>query len=272
MAAGEGGLQKIDVTTAAAEGELYLHGAHVTHWQPHGHDPVIFMSEEAVFANDKAIRGGVPICFPWFGPHPTDTAVPIHGYARLRDWQLTSFRKVGDGAEVVLSLDVAPFKLTYTVTFDSMLTLSLRVLNTDSKPREFEAALHTYFEVADVRNVTITGLKGREYLDKTRKAERFRQDDEPIKITEETDRVYLATRDTVVIHDPGLDRTIEVQKSGSEATIIWNPWVEKAKALKDFGDDEWPLMLCVESGCVGPHSITLPPSESHVLTQVVRVS
>ena len=279
--AGNGGLPRLTVANALARAEVYLHGAHVTAWQPAGHDPVIWMSRASQWNAAKPIRGGVPICFPWFGPHGTDTAAPAHGFARLLDWTLAEARDDEAGAtHLVLQLTPpAPppaawphaFSATYRISVGSTLTLSLEVLNTGTREFQFEEALHTYFAVRDIHQVHISGLSGAEYLDKVGGTTRRTQGAEPIRFTAETDRVYLKTQAVCTIHDPGLRRDIVVGKRGSDATVVWNPWVAKARAMPDFGDDEWPGMVCVETANANVHAITLAPGDRHTMTATLDV-
>jgi D-hexose-6-phosphate mutarotase len=278
---GNGGLPRLTVVNALARAEVYLHGAHVTAWQPTGHDPVIWMSRASQWSATKPIRGGVPICFPWFGPHPTDTSAPAHGFARLADWTLVEARDVAGATHLVLELAPAappsalrPYTFTarYRVTVGSSLTLSLEVLNTGTDAFPFEEALHTYFAVQDIRGVHISGLEEADYLDKVGGTTKRNQGRDPIRFTGETDRVYLQTQATCTIHDPGLRRRIVVAKDASDATVVWNPWVAKAAAMPDFGDDEWPGMVCVETANANVHGVTLAPGARHTMTATIDVA
>ncbi|HWE02249.1 MAG TPA: D-hexose-6-phosphate mutarotase [Tepidisphaeraceae bacterium] len=265
---GQGGLTRVVVETPDAEAQVYLHGAHVTRYQPRGGHDLLFMSTKSVFAPGKAIRGGVPIIFPWFGARANDPAAPMHGFARTSEWDLADVRKGTHGSiALVLELNSTDatrkiwphdFRLRYTVTIDHSLDLLLEVNNTSETDFTVEEALHTYLAVADVREVSIEGLAGREFLDKTDGMRRKTQPAGAITITGETDRVYLNTTDAVSVHDPGLGRKLFVEKSGSSATVLWNPWTAKAKAMADFGKDEWPGMLCVETANAAENFVTVP--------------
>lgn len=268
------GLFRVDVSNRHAQAQIYLHGAHVTHFQPHGGQPVLWMSGQSQFAPGRPIRGGVPICWPWFGPHPTDSTLPAHGFARTRLWTLEETAALNDGrTRVVLSLrsDAESmrlwphdFVLRYIVTVGTTLDLDLRIDNPGMVPFTCAEALHTYLTVGDVRQVRIGGLAGTTYVDKVRKAERFVEAGD-ISITAETDRVYLATTTTCTVDDPLLGRRLVIAKDGSLATVVWNPWIAKAKAMPDFGDDEWPGMLCVETVNALDHALTIPGGGSHHL-------
>ena len=275
-------LPALRIANDLGEAVVHLHGAHLVHFQPQGHQPVLWMSGSSWFADGKPIRGGVPVCGPWFGPHPTDASLPAHGLLRLRRWSQLSGRELADGrTEVVLSLvsDAAmlaiwphAFSATLTVVVGATLTLELSVRNTGSAPFLLSEALHTYFNVSDVRTIRLTGLAGSTFLDKMDGGVRKVQGPEPLAISAQTDRVYLSANDTVVIDDPGLARKIVVSKSGSGATVVWNPWIEKAAALPDFGDQEWPGMVCVEATNTADSTVVVPPATSHHLTQVITVT
>jgi glucose-6-phosphate 1-epimerase len=282
LEAGEGGLPRLSVANPAARALVYLHGAHVAAWQPLGHEPVLWMSRHGSWAATKPIRGGVPICFPWFGPHATDKGAPGHGFARLLDWTLVAARDDDRGA-THLALELtppAPLPATWPhacaaachVTIGASLELALEIRNTGTEPFTFEEALHTYFAVQDVRTIEISGLAGTDFLDKVGGTTLRNQGPAPIRFTAETDRVYVNTQAACTIHDPGMRRRIVVRKSRSNATVVWNPWVDKARAMPDFGDDEWPRMVCVETGNVNVHAVTLAAGASHTMTAAIDVA
>jgi len=279
LEAGSGGLEKIVIDAPAARGEMYLHGAHVTSFTPRGQKPVIFLSKDSLYQPDKPIRGGVPICFPWFGPKADDRAAPMHGVARISPWKFESIERVGDGARAVLSLvpnEVSrkywphEFAARFIVTFGATLEMSLLVQNTGRSHFTYQEALHSYLTVGDVRKITLTGLERTKYLDKVTMETKV-EGDAPIRITGETDRVYLGTTASCVVDDPGLRRKLSVEKSGSNVTVVWNPWIDRSKALADFGDQEWPGMLCVETANTADFAIQLAPGESHTIRAIVRV-
>jgi len=273
FSAGEGGLWRAAVTTEKCTAELYRHGAHLTRWRPAGHDEVLWLSSMARFEYGKAIRGGVPICFPWFaGNQPaSDPDGPAHGYARTTTWEYIEARQ--DDGDVTLGMRTAiePFTLRYEVVFSDTLTMRLEVTNTGNAPATYESALHTYFVVSQIRQVQVHGLENAHYLDTVGGGARpMQQDDQPIRFDGETDRTYTSDAG-VKIADPGLQRTITIDKTGSGSTVVWNPWDGKAKAMGDFADEEWPGMLCVESANAKPNLVTLDPGQSHTMQAVIRV-
>ncbi len=273
------GLNAVEVQGAAAQGTIYLHGAHVASWRPAGAPrDILWMSAKSHFASGKPIRGGVPICFPWFGAKKNEPAAPAHGFARLKEWTLDAVEEAPDGATTVtLSLAADPatrllwpheFALRMAVTFGSTLTMELTVTNTGPVEWTAEEALHSYFSVGDARVVTIRGLEGGRFIDKT-DAMMEKTQEGPIRITAETDRVYLDARGAVVVENAA-GRTLRIAKDHSADTVIWNPWIAKAKAMADFGDDEWPEMLCVETCNVAASALRLSAGQSH--TMRARVS
>ena len=278
---GRGGLVRVAVNTSHAEAHVYTHGAHVTHWQPAGAAPVLFLSQRSVFQPGKPIRGGVPVCFPWFGPNARSASLPMHGFARLMEWAVESVRQQGAG-EVALTLVLRSndqtrsfwpheFELRHTVTVGAELTMALETRNTGKEPFTVTEALHTYLRVGDVRKIEITGLENTDYIDKVAGGRRENQGSWPITFTGETDRVYAGTRAATVLNDPGLGRRIVVEKSGSSSTVVWNPWIAKAAAMPDFGDDEWPGMVCVETANAADDAVTVAPGESQTMTARIRL-
>lgn len=277
---GDGGLPCLAIDSARGTAQVYFQGAHVAAWHPAGAPhPVLWLSRRSSFEPGKPIRGGVPICFPWFGPHPADASAPAHGFARLREWTLIEAHEDGDGT-VALALELSGeglsplwphrFRAVHRIQVGRTLRMALEVHNVGTSSFTFEEALHSYFSVSDIRRVGITGLEGTEYLDKMAASARVREGSEPIRFTGETDRIYLDTRAGCTIHDAGRPRRIVASKEGSDATVVWNPWIAKARAMPDFGDDEWTEMVCVETCNVNAHAVSLAPGGIHVMTAIVE--
>ena len=274
-------LPALRLANALGEAVVCLHGAHVVHFQPAGQRPVLWMSASSWFADGKPIRGGVPVCAPWFGPHATDAKLPAHGLVRTRAWTQTAVGECPDGRtwltltlaadSEMLALWPHAFSAALTITVGTSLTIELAIRNTGTAPFLLGEALHTYFAVSDVRQIRLSGLAGAVYLDKMDGGARKVQSAEPITITAQTDRVYFATEEAVVIEDPGFERRIFVRKSGSGVTVVWNPWIEKAAALADFGDEEWPGMVCVEAANAADSTVVVPPNFTHHLSQIIAL-
>lgn len=277
---GNGGLPKVQLTSPLASGEIYLHGAQATSWHPTGATEALFVSCESAWQQDKAIRGGVPICFPWFGDKTGDPNAPVHGFARTKPWRLDAIQRSGDDVTVMMSTASdqstnlwwpADFHLSYRATFGAALVLELELRNTGHATLQFEEALHCYFRVGDVRHVRVIGLDSVDYLDKTdgyrKKTQRGN-----VTVTSETDCVYLDTQSSVELVDPNLRRSVHITKDNSYTTVIWNPWAAKAAAMSDLGDNEWMQMICVETSNVLASAVKLAPGQSHQMRALIAVS
>src|SRR5512139_2132840 len=278
---GPGGLDRLALDATEGEALVYLQGAHVAHFQPKGGRPVLWMSAASRFESGKPLRGGVPICFPWFGPKAGSPEAPLHGYARILPWTVGAVtREAGGSLRAVLELtaDAAArggfpgeLSLSLAVTVSRSLRMELTVRNLGRAAATFEEALHSYLAVSDVRQARIAGLEGVGYVDKTAGMARKPGESAPVAIVAETDRVYTGATGTVTVEDPGWHRRVVVGKQGSATTVVWNPWVAKAKAMPDFGDDEWTGMVCVETANALDDAIHLAPGASHVMTATLDV-
>ena len=263
LAAGHGGLPKVSIETPWSSAEIYLHGAHVTGFRKNGEAPLLFMSGASEFAAGKPIRGGVPIIFPWFGPRE---GMPAHGFARTAAWDLKETSLLPDGAvSLRFSLPARDgFDVEYLVTVAESLSMELAVTNTGGQDATIETCLHTYFKIGAIDAISITGLSGVNYLDKLTGTSATDAPG-PIHIAGEVDRIYLDTATAVEIEDPALGRKIRIATTGSNSTVVWNPWIEKSRRMPDFGDDEYLQMVCVESGNVAKNQITLTAGGRAVL-------
>ena len=279
VAPGRGGLPAVRVDVPACRGEVYLHGAHVTSWRPLGAE-VLWVSEAAVFAPGTAIRGGVPICFPWFAGGVDGTSTPAHGFARTTEWGLMGATTDGRWVELILGLtDTAqtrelwpyPFAADYRVRMgEDELALLLTVTNTGDEPFTVEEALHSYFAVGDIRSVQVQGLDGASYLDMGPGADRGPHVQAgPISFVGETDRTFQGTGATAVIRDG--ERSVTIARDGSDSAIVWNPWVDKSASMSDFGDDEWTGMVCVETANAKADAVTLEPGAVHTMSAYISV-
>lgn len=275
-----GSLSRIVVDHPAAKAVIFPHGAHLAEWQPAGHKPVLYMSPNSQFAPMKPIRGGVPVCLPWFGPNAAKPETPPHGFARLLEWSVTGVTESDSGVEVHLQLNsnqapeamrVGDFIADLRFSIGKELRMTLTMKNTGSSPLTFEEALHTYYVVSDVRNISVSGLQGVEYISKSEGGVRKTDDQPAIKFTGETDRGYLNTESTCTIDDPGLKRKIIVAKTNSKTTVVWNPFVKRATELTDIGADNWTGFVCVETANVMENKITLPAGQTHEMAAHVRV-
>ncbi|MEI8235520.1 MAG: D-hexose-6-phosphate mutarotase [Verrucomicrobiota bacterium] len=284
LVTGSSGLPRYEITTPLAQAHIYLHGAHVARFVPAGQLPLLWVSTKSCFEPGKPIRGGVPVIFPWFGPRRGDPDAPAHGFARTRSWTLESVVQEPGGA-VVVTLRLEPdaatralwgephdWVLRHRITIATALTMELEIENRGSAPFRCEEALHTYFHVSDVRQIAVHGLEAAEYYDNADGMGRKRQAGEPIRFTAETVRTHVHTPAACAIDDPGLNRRILVEKEHSRSTIVWNPWIAKAQAMPDFGDDEWLRMVCVETGNVADNALEIAPGARHVTRTVLRTA
>ena len=272
---GPGGLIFVDIDNAGGSASIALQGAHLATFRPKAQvEPVVWLSDAARFERSKSIRGGVPVCWPWFGAHATRPAFPAHGFARTAPWSVVD-AAAGQGAtDITLQLDAqavpaaqwphdTPLRLHIRVS--DALEMRLETTNSSAAPLQLGEALHTYFRVSDVGAVSLHGLDGCDYLDKVEAFARSRQSG-AVRFTQETDRVYVGTAAECVIDDPVLRRRIRIAKSGSASTVVWNPWTARAAAMGDFGSDGWRRMLCVESANAWDDVLTLAPGAVHALT------
>jgi glucose-6-phosphate 1-epimerase len=278
---GPGGLTRVTIATGAATAEIYLQGAHVAAWQPAGAEhPVLFMSAKSHFAAGKAIRGGVPLVFPWFADRTGGLPGPAHGFARTLPWEVVATERRAEG--VALSFKLLPnqttrdlgfdhFVLIYEVVVGERLTLALEVENVGDSGLTFEEALHAYYSVSDVRQIEVNGEGDTDYLDRADNAKPRHQGAGAIRFAGETDQLHLNTQAAVTISDSEWKRRIVIEKYGSNSTVVWNPWVEKASRLADLGDGEWPHMVCVEPANAAENAVTLQPGTTHTMGITVRV-
>ena len=272
---GEGGIPRVEIGNDYASAIISLQGAHVLSWIPKGEEDVIWLSDDATFSMGKSVRGGVPICWPWFGAHDSETTFPAHGFARTILWSVKQTKALESGeTQIIFALDSSELEekiqpmwpqatvAEYRITIGKTLTLELITSNHSDESITIGQALHTYFNVYDVSQTTVSGLEGKDYLDKTTGFNRKNQTG-PITINEEVDRVYLKTADDVVIDDT--KRKIRIEKKGSFSTVVWNPWQEVADKMGDLGKNGYRHMLCVESANASEDTVSIPPGESHTL-------
>lgn len=271
---GKGGLPVVIIQNKHASALISLQGAHILSWIPKNEKDVIWLSDDATFAKGKSVRGGIPICWPWFGAHETNDTYPAHGFARTTDWKIVSTEALSDGATRICFTTMAtpetesmwPAETTvqYQVTVGNKLELELITHNNGKAPITIGQALHTYFNVGDINQTLLHGLDGSDYLDKP---DNFscKVQYGPVTIEEEVDRIYLDTTGDCVISDKSLNRNIVIIKCGSRSTVVWNPWKEVAEKMADLGIDGYKKMLCVESCNAATDVVTIEPGKAHQL-------
>ena len=252
------GLVVAEISNAQATASICLQGAHLMTWQPRSQSlPVVWLSRDAKLAAGKSIRGGAPVCWPWFGAHPSEPGFPGHGFARTVPWRMVESGNEPDGAtRLTLRLQQSEktrtqwphdCTLDLTVIVGETLRMELSTENNGADDFTIGEALHTYFRIGDIGAVRVTGLENCDYWDKVGGSTLKRQSGQ-ITFSGETDRVYVNTAAECVIEDDRLGRRIHVAKSGSLSTVVWTPWTEKAAKMGDMGQPEgWREMVCIES-------------------------
>ena len=257
---------------------IYLHGAHVASFIPEGEQDILWMSRESYFDTDRPIRGGIPVCWPWFGAHPTDRYKPSHGFARLAEWSVAKTEMLDDGrTQITLelssdkqTLQIWPydFKIWNIITVGKQLEVELVTVNLDHSPIEISSALHSYFNISNIADIAVSGLANGHYID-TIDEHKEKIQDGKITFDSELDRVYINTEDPCIISDSGLSREICIEKNGSRSTVVWNPWIDKARDMPDFGNDEYKTMACVETTNALNDKITIYPDGKHSLKAIL---
>ncbi len=274
---GAGRLNFAVIQTEQAQARLCLQGAHLVAWQPAGQRPVIWLSPTALFADRQAIRGGIPICWPWFGNQPQRSA---HGFARNRVWRLRASARLDDGS-VQLRLELTDddqsrslwnhaFALELECLIGQSLSLRLRTVNRDRMPVTITQALHTYLAVGNIGQTRVLGLEDCLYQDKLRDFAWDRQQG-PVTFSDETDRIYADAAESCVIEDQAWHRRIRVAKQGSRSTVVWNPWQARAAALADMPAESYRDMLCVETSNAGVDQVLLGVGDEHEMAAQISV-
>lgn len=273
------GYPVIHVDNPCAKAAIALHGAHIIEFQPSGEEPVLWLSSDAVFSAGKAIRGGIPICWPWFGGHP-EGQLPAHGFVRNRFWQLQSTQQLDNGfTRLIMSTcdDDASrvlwnhrFRLRLVVVVGNTLSVTLEMQNPGDSAYTITAALHSYFNVADISKVHISGLDGVGYMDQLL-GNHWRTQYGDVHIAGEVDRIYHPVPADEIVCDQGFGRRIRLGKTGSCSSIVWNPWIDKSGSMGDFQKGGYRHMVCVETGNVAGDKVRLAPGSSHSLGLLISV-
>lgn len=262
---GEQGLRGLQVETPLCSARISLQGAHLLEFHATGKAPLLWLSEDAIFRPGKSARGGIPLCFPWFGT-PADKDKPAHGFARHRLWTLTAAQRDDDVVTLAFTLSndaethklwPHAFRATQTLTLGDIITLTLTVENTDKEAFTFTFAQHSYFPVSDIRRTRVSGLEGQNYFDAVQDWKIIESEKDGIRFAAETDRVYVGASGHYRIEDEAAGSAIAIASDDCKSAIVWNPWPEKNDRLGDMGKHGWQRMLCVESGNTGADAITL---------------
>ena len=275
------GLIVADISNTLASASICLQGGQLLRWQPVSTaEPVLWLSKDARFATGKSIRGGIPVCWPWFGAHALKAGFPAHGFARTQAWQVKGSRTLDDGSiELSLTMPISAMSQTmwpHQVQLDMLVnvgeTLKIALITRNLSDVEFTIteALHTYFAVSDIAQIHVDGLDGVHFHDK---AAGWIEGDQAgaISFSEEVDRVYVNSPQPCSIVDAGFNRRIHINKIGSQSTVVWNPWAERATQMGDIGQDGWKRFVCVESANALSNFVTVPAGKLHTLAVEYRV-
>lgn len=273
---GRGDLPNAVISNRHGTATVSLYAGQVLSWRPHTqkHD-VLFLSERAWYQPGKAIKGGVPVCWPWFGPDPQAQGRPAHGFARVSSWDVIETATREDGAtKLVLGLSLShetralwpgEIEASLDITVGETLHLALTTHNCDAQAVTITQALHTYFAVGDITRTSVLGLEGCTYIDKVDGGGQKTQTG-VITVAGEVDRIYTGVNRDLEIRDAALGRTIRIHAGGSHSAVVWNPWREIAANMADLDDDDYRRMLCVETANAGPDTIQVAAGGRHTLT------
>ena len=276
---GKGGFPIIAIANSKAKATISIYGGQVLSFQPNGAaEDLLFVSEKAYYQDGKAIKGGAPVCWPWFGPDPEDLGRPSHGFMRNRLWSVLATETTPPGDTLVkLGLtdteetrEIWPhnYELSLEVLVGETLTMSLITKNTSSEIYTITQALHTYFTVGDINAIQVLGLDGAKYIDKVDDMKE-KQQDGAIAIAGEVDRIYATVSDELIIDDPSLSRQIKLLSTGSKSAVVWNPWTEKAAKMGDLDDREYLKFVCVETTNAGDDIVEIAPGSEYQLTVTI---
>jgi glucose-6-phosphate 1-epimerase len=276
----------IEINNNSASAKIALQGAHIFHYARKGEKPILWLSEVSDFEVGKAIRGGVPICWPSFGMNNPD--LPQHGFARTAMFEHLSTSELdANTTEVILilryskeTLTLWPYKfeLELKVTVSDKLTMQLSTTNLDDKPFKITQALHTYFSLSHISDARVKGLDKKPYLDALTNKQLIQNGD--IVFEEEVDRVYqevgkvngkaregaLGCADILLIDK---DRTLNIKNEGSSSVVIWNPWIEKAKRMSAMRDDAYNDFVCIESANAYEDFRLVGSGKTHILKAII---
>lgn len=274
----ENDLVFITVSNKYADADICLYGAHITNFRPHRTMEVLWLSPESYFEEGKPIRGGIPVCFPWFGQHKTDPSLPLHGFGRLMYWDVLETRSLPAG-ETFVKLQLCSSEKTkpywnhdfcaeIEIVVGKTLTATLKVTNTSAEVFEYGCALHSYISLSAIQNISIYGLQNTSYYNQLEPGEAV-QETPTLEITKPETRHYLNTEADCIIYDKVFNRNIRVAKTGSKVTTVWNPGEEACAKIDDMPDDAFHIFVCVEAVNAFNDMVTLAPGESHETSAII---
>jgi len=273
---GKGGLTNVVITNHHATATVSLYAGQVLSYKPVGTKAdLMFLSEQAHYQSGKAIKGGVPICWPWFGPDPQGKGRPQHGFARNSEWSVLETGTSKDGAaQLLLGLKLSDttrplwkgnIEARIEIEVSKTLKLKLTTINLGKDKIELSQAFHTYFSVGDIEKATVAGLENTRYIDKVDTSKEKVQSG-AVTINTEVDRIYTGVTKDLQIHDAKLNRQINIHSEGSNSAVVWNPWKDIAASMADLGDNDYMRMLCVETTNAGPDIVKIKPGERYSMS------
>jgi len=271
----EHGFTYIEINNAKAHATISTYSGQVLSYRPKSQkDDLLFVSDRAYYEDGKAIKGGIPVCWPWFGADPDDLGRPAHGFVRNRQWEVTGSESLANGSTKVLlgmvdsdeTRKIWPhtFKLSIEITVGDSLKVALVTHNSGDESIIISQALHTYFYVGDISKVQVLGLDGIDYIDKVDGFAEKTQSG-PVTITGEVDRIYKGVTGELVIDDASLGRRIRIASRGCSTAVVWNPWSEIASSMGDLDDDDYKKMICVETANAGSETIEIAAGSEYRL-------
>ncbi len=275
--AGNGGLPFIRVSNQQATALISLLGGQILSFKLIGEQAdMLFLSKKSAYQVGKAIRGGIPVCWPWFSTDPAGLHRPNHGLVRTESWSVVSTTETATATVIRLQFTNSqqqdktwkqPFNLTLTFSIGQTLSLSLITQNTGSKPFSITQAFHTYFNVGDISQAQVLGLENCRYYDKLDQGKEKIQAG-IVTVSEEIDRIYEDVDNFVALNDLTLQRRIEITSQHCKSGVVWNPWT---KAMPDLEPDDYQRFVCVETGNIGFDVIQIPPGGEHTLTTTYKI-
>ena len=276
---GQGGFAVAKIKNKLGSAAISLYGAHVLSFIPTSQKDLLWMSPDSIFEKGKPIRGGIPVCFPWFGPHATDGSKPLHGFARINEWKVNKTESLEDGSTRIIltfesnsnTLKIWPFAFAARINLivGKVLELNLTYSNTGTEAFVCSDALHSYFNISDITKISIVGLGGHYYYWGPGKEADNKQVEERLEITREENRRYINHSGDCLLSDDGWKRNIRVAKHGSRVTVVWNPWVEASKTMADLPDNGYETFVCIEAANTYDDSVRLNPGEDHSITTII---
>jgi glucose-6-phosphate 1-epimerase len=278
---GKGGFPFIVISNRSAKALISMYAGQILSFQPNDeHEDLLFLSQKSYYDEGKAIRGGIPVCWPWFGAASSDPQRPNHGFVRNSLWTVL-------GAEAVTYLETKvklgvmessksealwqqAFALELEISVGKSLNLELTTRNTGNDVFSITQAFHSYFQVGNIKQVKVLGLENSQYFDKLDKGVQKTQIG-AVTVSEEVDRIYTDVKKELIIDDLAFDRRILISSTGNNTAVVWNPWMETTAKMADLEDDDYQRFICVEAGNVATDVVQIPPGGKYSLQTNIQI-